>query len=287
MKEKSKLIHCFIMSLMLLKIEAMSQPYLDIASMRYVASPAKTPNNKDQTATPLNYLNFSVTAPIPFNHKKNAIVLSPYFERWQTSTDSPQVFHNFHYGLVLPVSLIMPISHSNWSLLTMGIVRMNDAEINRSGEWQFGGALIASYKKSATLTYKLGVYMNGDFFGLFVMPLLGIDWQINDKENLFGVLPAQLTYEYKLSKRFYTGAVFRTFTNSYHDSGYNYIRIDENQLGVFFDTYMGKNILLNLEAGHSVLRKIRTGPRYEINNLWNNQDNFYIKFMIAYRFRLR
>jgi hypothetical protein len=155
---------------------------------------------------------------------------------------------------------------------------MNDAEINRSGEWQFGGFLTASYKKSATLTYKLGVYLNGDFFGLFVMPLVGIDWQINDKENLLGVLPAQLTYEYKLSKHFYTGAVFRTFTNSYHDSADHYMRIDENQIGVFYDTYMNKNILLKLEAGHSVLRKIRTDPRYEINNMWNNQDNFYNEF---------
>jgi hypothetical protein len=287
MKKKFSLLYWITISFLFLNTGAMSQPYIDLVSMRYVASPAKTPNTKDQIATPLNYFNFSVTAPILFNQKKNAIILNPYFERWQTSTDSPQVFHNFHYGLVLPVSLVTPISHSNWSLLTMGIVRMNDAVINKSGEWQFGGALIASYKKSAKLIYKLGVYVNGDFFGLFVMPLVGIDWQINDKENLFGVLPAQLTYEYKLSKRFYGGAVFRTFTNSYHDSGDNYMRIDENQIGVFFDTYMSKNILLNLEAGHSVLRKIRTGSHYEINNLWNNQDNFYIKFMVAYRFRFR
>ena len=214
MKEKFYLFYCFTMNLVFFKTEVMSQPYIDLASMRYVASPAKTSNNKDQMASPLNYFNFSITAPIQFNHKRDNIILSPYFERWQTSMDSVHVFHIFHYGLVLPVSLITPISYSNWSILTMVIVRMNDAAINRSGEWQFGGALITSYKKSATLTYKLGFYVNGDFFGLFVMPLLGIDWQINDKENLFGVLPAQLTYEYKLNKHFYTGAVFRTFTNS-------------------------------------------------------------------------
>ena len=287
MKEKIYIFYCITISLLFLKIEAISQPYIDVASMRYVISPAKTPNNKDEIATPLNYFNFSITAPIQFNQKKNAIILSPFFERWQTSVDSVHVFHNFHYGLVLPVSLITPISNSNWSLLTTVIVRMNDATINRSGEWQLGGALIANYKKSAKLIYKLGVYMNGDFFGLFMVPLLGIDWQISDRENLFGILPAQLTYEYKLSKHFFTGAVFRTFTNSYHDSEDNYMRIDENQLGLFFDTYMGKKILLNLEAGHSILRKIRTGPHYEIDNFWNRQDNFYIKFMIAYRFRFR
>ena len=287
MKVKFILYFFITMSLVLFKNEAWSQPYIDLVSIRYVSSPAKTPKNKDQIASPLNYFNFSFTAPIQFNNKKNALILSPFFERWQTSMDSVHVFHPFHYGLVLPVSLLVPIGHSNWNLLTTAIVRMNHAVINQYGEWQFGGYAIASYKKSPKLTYKIGVYVNGDFFGLFVIPLLGIDWQINDKESLFGVLPASLTFEHKLNNHFYTGAVFRTFTNSYHDSGNNYMRIDENQLGIFYDIYMGKNILLNLEAGHSVFRKIRTGPHYEINNSWNDQDNFYFKCMIAYRFRLR
>jgi Domain of unknown function (DUF6268) len=286
---KNKLFHfCFItMILLFFKNEAWSQPYIDLVSMRYISSPAKVAENKNPIASPLNYFNISFSAPFQFNNKKNAIILTPFIERWQTGTDSAHVYHSFHYGIAMPVSLLMPIGHSDWNLLTMAIFRMNDAVINRYGECQIGGAVIASYKKTTTLTYKIGAYINGDFFGLFVMPLLGIDWQINDRESLFGVLPASLTYEYKLSKHFYTGSVFRTFTNSYHDSGNNYLRIDENQLGLFFDTYLGKNTLLNLEAGHSVLRKIRSGPRHEINYLWNNQDNFYFKVMIAYRLRLR
>jgi hypothetical protein len=287
MKKKFVLFYFITMSLVFLKNEARSQPYIDLASIRYVSSPAKSSKNKDQIASPLNYFNFSITAPIQFNNKKNAIILTPFFERWQTNMDSVHVFHIFHYGLVLPVSFLMPIGHSNWNLLSMVIIRMNDAVINKFGECQFGGVAIASYKKSAALTYKMGLYVNRDFFGLFVIPLLGIDWQINDKENFFGVFPASLTYEYKLSNHFYAGAVFRTFTNSYHDSGNNFMRIDENQLGLFYDTYLGKSILLNLEAGHSVLRKIRAGPHYEINYFWNDLNNFYFKFMVAYRFRLR
>ena len=286
---KNKFFHLYFitMGLLFFSIGARCQPYIDLVSMRYISSPAKAPSTKDPVASPLNYFNISFSAPFQFNDKKDAIVLTPFIERWQTSADSVHVFNRFHYGLALPVSLLVPIGHSNWNLLTMAILRMNDADVNWSGECQIGGAVIASYKKTATLTYKIGAYINGDFFGLFFMPLLGIDWQINERESLFGVLPASLTYEYKLNKHFYTGAVFRTFTNSYHDSGNNYIRIDENQLGLFFDTYVGKNTLLNLEAGHSVLRKIRSGPHDEINYPWNNQDNFYFKVMIAYRLRLR
>ncbi len=51
-----------------------------------------------------------------------------------------------------------------------------------------------------------GLYINGDLFGLFVMPLTGVDWQINSKTNLFGVLPGNMTLEHELKKKHYTMA---------------------------------------------------------------------------------
>ena len=169
----------------------------------------------------------------------------------------------------------------------MAILRMDDAYINHESEWQFGGAFLASRQVNEDLVYKLGMYANGDFFGLFVVPLVGIDWRINEKSNLFGVLPASLTYEYKFARAWYTGVVFRTFTNSYYDSGPNYIRIDENELGAFIDFYPSKRILLNGELGHSILRKIRSGTWHNVHDSWNADNNLYFKLAIAYRFRFR
>ena len=236
-----------------------AQPYLDLINVRYINSPDIGKVGKDKNPTRLDYFNISTTIPIEFKNKLDAFILSPFFERWSSQVQSISNFSEYHYGLALPLSFLKTIPNSNWSVLTTAIVRMNDENINREGQWQFGGILLGSYHANKDLTYKMGIYLNSEFFGLFVIPLLGIDWQINDRTNLFGVLPASLTLEYKLGRQFYTGAVFRTFTNSYHDTGPNYIRIDENQLGFFLDYYPAKKILLNLEAGHSILRKIRSG----------------------------
>ncbi|MBK8521472.1 MAG: hypothetical protein IPL54_11610 [Chitinophagaceae bacterium] len=125
---------------------------------------------------------------------------------------------------------------------------------------QVGGAFIISNTRNENLTWKLGIYVNNELFGLFVMPLSGIDWRINARNNLFGILPGNLTYEHKINDHFYYGANFRAITNSYAKSN-SYWRIDENQLGLYLDTYFNKNLVLNIEAGHSLFRKIRTGEK--------------------------
>ena len=268
--------------------KVIAQPYIDIINCRVVKSPDMGSAGKNKNATELNYFNVSATVPVPFKNKKDVIVFSPFFERWSSTVASVNVCNQFHYSVALPVSLIKSIPGSSWTLLTTGIIRMNDMTISTSGKWQFGGALFAAnYRKNKNLVYKLGLYINGEFFGLFIIPLVGIDWRINDKTNLFGVLPASMTLERKLGDHFYTGITLRTFTNSYHDSGATYFRIDENQLGAFFDYYITKHIVLNVEAGHSILRKIRSGIKHEESFNWNARDNPYFKVMLAYRIRTK
>jgi hypothetical protein len=72
------------------------------------------------------------------------------------------------------------------------------------------------------------------------MPLVGLDWKINAKNNLFGVLPGYMIFEHKVTPRFYYGFAFRALTNSYledtgdmalFDRGKYYLRIDDNPFG--------------------------------------------------------
>jgi Domain of unknown function (DUF6268) len=264
-----------------------AQPYIDLFTVRYISSPEMGKLGKDKNPTRLDYLNISATVPIQFNNKKDALVLTPFFEKWTAHVESVTGYSENYYGLVLPVSYIKSIPNTKWSIMTMGILRMNDAYFNGQSKWQLGGAILASKQVSRDLVYKLGVYLNADFFGLFVVPLVGVDWHINERTNLFGVLPASLTLEYKLAANLYTGSVFRTFTNSYYDTGPKYLRIDENELGLFLDYYPAKKVLLNVEVGHSILRKLRGGEWHDIHDNWDADNGMYFKLAVAYRFRLR
>ena len=101
--------------------------------------------------------------------------------------------------------LAFPLPYPNHCPVAGGIFwqrgssRMNDSSLQKKSELQIGGALIAAYKRKGKLTWKLGVYINNEYFGIFVMPLLGINWEIGKKDYLFGVLPGSLTYEHKIN----------------------------------------------------------------------------------------
>lgn len=262
--------------------KTMAQPYLDIANFKYSASPNAGLINQNKNDATIQFYGIGTNLPLQFNNKKDAVIFSPFFETWSSKINNNN--QQNYYSVALPVSLSKTIPNTKWSFLLTGIIRMNDSSINKRTTMQLGGAFIVSNKRNEKLTWKLGLYVNNELFGLFIMPLAGIDWKINERNNLFGILPGSLTYEHKINEHFYYGANFRAITNSYAKSN-SYWRIDENQLGLYLDTYFNKNLVLNIEAGHSLFRKIRTGEKHISKADANANDNLYFKLSFAYRLR--
>lgn len=262
--------------------QSMAQPFLDIANIKYTNSPNTGLLNQNKNDVKIQYYGIGTNIPLQFKNKKDAVILSPFFETWSSKINNNK--RQNYYSVALPVSLSKTIPNTKWSFLLTGIVRMNDSSINKKTTMQVGGAFIISNKRNENLTWKMGLYVNNELFGLFVMPLAGIDWRINARNNLFGILPGSLTYEHKINEHFYYGANFRAITNSYAKSN-SYWRIDENQLGLYLDTYFNKKLVLNIEAGHSLFRKIRTGEKHISKVDAKVSDNLYIKVAFAYRVR--
>jgi hypothetical protein len=242
-------------------------------------------SNDKNNATSLQNLSIQTTIPFQFKNKKDAIIISPAFEMWSPEVKGIDSDFENQYGLALPVTYLKTLRNANWSILSTIIVRRNGYKLDLENNWQIGGAMIVNFKAKENLKYKFGVYANGEFFGLFIIPLLGIDWQISEKTNLFGILPGSLNLEHKLRNNLYGGASFRAITNSYRTPS-GYWRLDENRLGAFLDYYISKHIALNMEVGHSILRKMR-GEKDKVDVDWEPSDNFYGKVSLAYRLRFR
>ena len=272
----------FVAANLLSTQQSMAQPFLDIANIKYTNSPNTGLLNQNKNDVKIQYYGIGTNIPLQFKNKKDAVIFSPFFETWSSKINNTN--RQNYYSVALPVSLSKTIPYTRWSFLLTGIVRMNDSSINKKTKMQVGGAFILSKKRNENLTWKLGLYINNELFGLFVMPLAGIDWRINERNNLFGILPGSLTYEHKINEHFYYGANFRAITNSYGKSN-GYWRIDENQLGFYLDTYFNKNLVLNIEAGHSFFRKIRTGVKDISKYDANVKDNLYFKISFLYRVR--
>lgn len=262
---------------------AIAQPYIDLLNMRYMN--AFGSGNKH--ATPFEHAYMGSDIPIQLKHNK-LIVISPFYDNWNIDSGSEKNFIPQVSGIALPISFIFPLRKNGWSFTITGILRFNGEGLILKNNFQMGGAVLGKYKPKENLTYNFGVYINNDFFGVFIVPLAGIDWRINERNNLFGVLPGHLTYEHKLSNRFYTGGTFRAITNSYRlENGY-YLRIDDNQISGYLDCYFSNHFVVTAEPGYGLMRKLRSGKNHNKNYITNFQwdDGFFIKVSASYRLRL-
>lgn len=259
-----------------------AQPYVDPIQVRYMN--AFRANNTP--ATPFTHL--WVGSDLPIKLEGDALLLlSPFYEQWSLdSADTEEIYPTVH-SLALPVGLILPFRESKWSITAVPILRSNGEELFAANTLQFGGVAFASFARKPDQKFRFGVYANAEFFGLFVIPLIGCDWRIDHRNYLFGVLPGRLTFEHEWNKKFYGGVIFRAPTSSYRLADGSFIRLDDNQLSVFIDYYLTKHFCLSLEPGFGVFRRIRTGintKEYLTKVNWG--DGWFLKLSASYRIRL-
>ena len=270
--------------IVILPLAGKAQPFIDLVSIYYQYSAADKPRNNNLVYTNLA----SVGLTVPLKVDSDFVVINPVYENFRMTFPHVFVPREFH-------SIYMPLSWLHqwnpvWKTAFVFIPRISsqlDVNIN-SHDLQFGGAVLTSIQKKETLKYKFGLYYNSEFFRHFFMPLLGIDWNINSKWNLFGVLPGSLNIEYKFRKSMHGGILFRSITSSYRTSGFNFIRVNDNHIKLFLDIYATKNQVISFEAGHTLLRNYRSGYRESGKTEYyamNVTDG--LLFRVAYSFRLR
>jgi hypothetical protein len=193
------------------------------------------------------------------------------------------------YGVSLPVAYVWKVN-DRWKMTGSVIPRLSsDMEAVSSDDYQLGGAVLATRKGSDFFSFKFGAYYNSEFFGFFMLPLAGVEWKINDRLHLGGILPRKMVLEYKAAPgRIHLGGLFRSVTNSFRTLPGSYIRISDNQVRFFVDAYLFANIVMNAEMGYSVFRKYKAGSRSGGTNdevELSSGDRPLFRLSVAYRVR--
>lgn len=220
------------------------QPFNDIDKPKY--------NTINQTTAFLN---------VPLKIKKDYLMLSPFmqlydvrFREYKTSYRSAQI----------SVSWLHQWKNERWNTAFVAIAQSNALKTNwfEQNTFQAGGAIVNTFTKNEDFKIKFGVYGNAEFFGPYFLPLLGVDWNINERLGLYGLLPSYLFLEYKIVPDKFHGKIsFDTELSTYRNQPMNYFRVNDNHIKMVFDLSLTKNIVLSAEAGHSVLRKFVAGVR--------------------------
>jgi hypothetical protein len=268
-------------SLILIAIQLCAQPYVDPFQFRYT----NAFRNKNAYATPFTHVWAGSDVPLKLK-EKTYLLLSPYYEGWNIDSATKKEIVPAVQSIAFPVGVILPLN-DKWSLNVMPILRTNGQHLFKEKTMQFGGVTFATYAVTPQKKFRFGIYMNQEFFGLFVWPLLGTDWKLSKNDYLFALLPGRLTYEHRWSDRWYGGVTFRALTNSFRlDSG-NFVRVDDNQVSLYMDIYPASKWCITLEPGYGVARKIRTGADTKTySSVKNMGDGFFIKLSTSYRIRM-
>ena len=270
--------------LLLCTVSAQAQPYLDLGQLSYHTSPGGDPKK-------FEHLRAQVNLPKIFKDSSVLVINPIWEERWMQMAEGDPRIHL--RGMITWITFTKRFSRK-WELLTAVIPRWNgEPSVQFSEGFQAGIALAAIYKPRPGLSYRLGFYYNKEFFGNFFVPVWGIDWKINKRQRLFGMLPGFFTYENRISPKFSWGGNFRTFTNSYKlaTDGWNsnnsrFIRIDDNQIGAYLDYYLTPRVVFNLEGGYSLFRKVRSGVNSKSDMVYmSNNSAPYIRAVLQYRLR--
>ena len=280
--EYSRQVLLFVYFILFFAAQLWSQPYGDPIQVRYTYA---FRNNKSD-ATPFTHLWAGSDIPVKLK-EKTYLLFSPFYEQWQIDSAGKKEIVPVVHSIAFPVGLILPLNNSKWSLTVFPALRWNGEKLFAEKTFQFGGATFATWARKPQQNFRFGVYVNDEFFGLFVIPLLGADWRIDKKNYLFGLLPGRLTYEHQWNTKLYGGATFRSITNSYRLTNGQYVRLDDNQLSLYLDYYPAKKLCFTLEPGYGVFRKLRTGTNnrdYLTDRNWG--DGPFIKLSASYRVRL-
>ncbi len=274
-----------------------AQPYVDVLNIRTIQSPDNGFIRRNKDKNSFQYFNASLTLPVRFKKTGGALVLSPYFENWQVNLpgiNQQSIFpleRDYFYpsGVGLPITILSPIKQSKFLINTTLILRNHAEKINLPASFQAGGFFLVNYKVNPKLTVKAGLYFNREAFGNFFMPLGGLEYKADSTLQIWGTLPGSFFIEKRLKKYWYAGLTFKAVTNSYQLFHMKYLQVNDNQLSLYTDFYVSKNFVLNVEAGHSLFRRVRignTGKVKEYSYDEKTNDNLLFRVSAIYRIRM-
>lgn len=252
---------CLVLLIGLLSCTSYGQNFVDIASVYYRMSPA---NKISGSSNQMNFNTFAVDVklPVPLSDRTVAILALEYHQSTFSYTNniSPS-FDLTSYGVQ------MGVQHDwnhRFNTLAMVVTRYNTnfSDKNFGNNFQIGGVFLNKHKRDGNFTWKYGLYFNSEFFGPMFVPLFGFIWQINEKTKLNITAPVNLELRYTMNERFSGGLRFDGVNGSYNllSPGGSRLYVDraDNNVWLFNDFYVTKNLVFHLKAGYSVLRNYRT-----------------------------
>jgi hypothetical protein len=137
----------------------------------------------------------------------------------------------------------------------------SDFKMITNEDFQIGLLTLFTYTKKENLKYKIGFYANTENYGPLFIPLLGLYYlSPNQKFESTLLLPGQVDFNYKLTKKTALGINFDGMASSYnlHESIYipkgQYVARSSNELYTYLQFQLGKSLYVKTKVGYTISR---------------------------------
>ncbi|MBP6403439.1 MAG: hypothetical protein KA492_12980 [Bacteroidia bacterium] len=288
-----------LLVLLISPVGAAAQPFVDLfnAKMQFFPAHSYATDNTNK----LSGYQAEASFLLPMEQKnKDVILVGGDYTQLHFKESGSINLQSDLYSTSLILGADLGLKNPKWRTTLLVLPKINsDYKDISTDDMQMGGVAMFSYKKKDNLKYHFGLYYNREFFGDYFLPLLGIDWKINQRMNLFGDLPNTMNFEYKISKSLYTGAALFTCISSYRlsaASGGMYVREGDKTMGhdeikIYVNAYLTKHLVWYAEAGETFYRTYTlfnsNNELQETTSIYRkSNDGMFVNTGIAYRFRL-
>ena len=276
-----------------------TQNYIDLVNLNYSVSPSTGDTNAMTEKKGVH-----IQLPIVLENKD---VIITGFGGAVTSIRNSYNGLNYKQDLHNVVMLLGYKKQINEKVSWLGLSlhQINAAPENVSLKYyQPGFYTVFTVAKSKTMKYKLGALYKYEFSGPFIIPLFGVDWQINDKLQVFGTLPISANVLYKPNEKLGYGLSFKGSIATYGLDGGGtdtYIQENNNEVHALFDFYVTKRFVIQTKVGIQLDNKYRRYlPEHKVDASMGpvvlgddrpiissiNGDGLAYKLSLIYRFSL-
>ena len=260
-----KKVFTFSLFFTLLYCVSFAQDYVDLARFHYSTTPQ---NDFDSIGGNTTIEDFGLDVTLPIKLNESNVFLTGFNIDQITTKLHPE--SNPTTISTVNLKLGYNKKHSDkWSGTYMLLPKLSsDFKNITSKAYQFGALALMKYNKKENLKYTVGAYYNGELFGPFIVPLLGLYYKSeNGKFEANLTLPIWADINYKINKIVKVGANFSAFVRSYHLGENNaYLVKKSNDVLGYLQFDLTKNILLQTKTGYSI------GRSYKVYNDGDEAD---------------
>ncbi len=247
-----------VLLLMFLPGITFGQGYIEGVNISYEHLPMKIETPAGDQKFTGNNLKVATSIPIFLTpNKSKYLIVGGNLEAFNFSGTHPDFEVKRVYS-ISPTFGYSTMVSSNFNLTALLIPTMNsDYKTVKGSDIKLAAIVRGSWKVSDNLTWKALVGYRRQFYGPLYIVLVGMDWRVNRKWQIYGDVPHNLTASYAVNEKVNTGFNLFVQNSTYRlENQDRYFEYNSVNPGLFVERYISSKWAIRATTAYTLIRNM-------------------------------